>query len=323
MTEQIKTEDMIPYLSKGMTYRQVGEVFGISANAVRHKVRRYNLRKTGKLTGIRGMQEVPTVKTEESSNSEETTTEYTRDLNILTLDIETAPAIGMYFSPKTKYIPMSNMLEDGRIICWAAKWLDKPVMFGSEWDHTREGMLKSIWTLVDKADAIVSYNGNTFDMPYLNAEFHSVGLPRPRPYVSIDLFRTLRKHFRTTYYKLDFMSQKYLGDKKVDTGGMDLWRKVVIEQDIEARNLMIGYNKHDVVLTEDLYLDIRPWIDNHPPVALSDSEILCRTCGSGDGEKIGYKNAVMFRYPLYRCNNCGSMYRTTSGKQRVTSVFSA
>lgn len=311
----------IDLLKKGLTYRQVGDVFGVSSGAVRNVVRRHNKKQTGRYSGFyQGITPAASDLVEPESAI------IPKDTRILIFDVESAPATGWYWQPKTTFIPMDNMLEDGRIICWSAKWLNGPTMFSSEWDHGRVGMLASLGNLLDQADIVVGYNSDNYDIPYVNWELHRNQLRRPSPYKSVDLIKVVRKHFRPMYKKLDFLSQQLLGNSKIVTGGMDLYRALLLgnDEDLreEARSLMRQYNKHDVVLTEDLYLDLLSWIDGHPPVRFSDSleSIVCRSCGSEDMERAGWKQAVMLRYPVYRCVSCGSYGRTTVGRERITNM---
>lgn len=77
---------------------------------------------------------------------------------------------------------------------------------------------------------------------------------------------------------------------------------------------MIKYNKQDVVLTERLYLKIRPWIANHPPIGIMAGEpAACNNCGSSrlwkDKRQFNYTKTG-FKYQ-YKCAECGA-YKTGS-----------
>lgn len=311
-----RAELYLDLMSRGLTYSEVArETNAASGDAVRLSIRRYNDRKYGVASGY---------DPELNKMDEETPQPGTRNptFKILTFDIETAPGTALYFSPKTRYIPMDNMIEDGRILCFAAKWMDGPMIFSSEWDHGREGMLQTLFTLLDQADAVVSYNGDNFDIPWANTEFQKMGLGRYRPFKSIDLIKPVKKHFRFMYNKLDFLSQQLLGERKIENGGISMWKELMFGSNpVEARELFKLYNKKDVELTEQLYYELRPWLDQHPAVVYTDKYVNCRVCGSSDVSQVGWKTAIMMRYPLYQCHECGSFGRTTHGGERISTVF--
>lgn len=312
--------------AEGLTYREIGEELGVSAEAVRNVIRRYNEKVNGIYSGVSTLPaNDPYYKYRELTSSEDT---YTQEFKapkanrpkVLIFDIETVPGQALYFSPKTRYIPMTHMIEDGRLICFAAKWLDGPMMFSSEWDHGREKMIQHLWSLLDEADIIVGYNSDNFDIAWCNSEFVKLGLGRPTPYKSVDLIKTVRKHFRFMYNKLDFLAQQLLDSAKEDTGGISLWRDILFVGSDEAKNTFRVYNKKDVMLTEDLYKFLLPWIDGHPPMNMDADGTTCRVCGSDDMKRAGWKTAVMMRYPQYKCQNCGAYGRTTSGGERISNV---
>ena len=291
----------------GLTYREIAEQYGTSKDAVRNVLRRHNYKTYGSYT-VQG-----------SFTPKDSAP--TKDMKILILDVEAAPATAWVWQARTEYVPMSQLLETNRIICWAAKWLDGPTMFSSEWDHGRESMLRAVWRLLDEADIVITYNGDNYDIPFLNWEFKQMGINRYRPFKSIDLIKTVRKHFRPMYKKLDFLAQSILGERKIDNGGIQLWKDLLIDGLEPAKKLMREYNKTDVTITEDLYLDLLEWIDNHPPVKFSEDEVLCRACGSDDLIHVGWKTALLLRYPMYKCTKCNSFSRTTKGRERITNMY--
>ena len=83
---------------------------------------------------------------------------------------------------------------------------------------------------------------------------------------------------------------------------------------------MLKYNKEDVLLEEDIYVEIRPWIKSHPNMALymdADGSV-CGNCGSKDllfEDK--YYTTMVSKFAAFRCNNpkCGAPSRC-----RITSL---
>ena len=68
----------------------------------------------------------------------------------------------------------------------------------------------------------------------------------------------------------------------------------------------------DVVVTEELYLTLRPWMKGHPNYALfidTDSTI-CTNCGSSNLSWGGFYYTPAGKYKAFRCNSCGAVGRS-------------
>ncbi len=157
---------------------------------------------------------------------------------------------------------------------------------------------------------MVHYKGTKFDMPTLNKEFLQEGWSPPSPYKQIDLLLTARRQFRLASNKLDWVARSLGFGKKMKHKGMELWRECMAG-DPAAWRVMERYNKRDVVLLEKVYLALRPWVVNHPNVALYTGETrpACTNCGSLRVIKRGYYYAKSLRYRRFSCSDCGANMR--------------
>jgi DNA polymerase elongation subunit (family B) len=230
---------------------------------------------------------------------------------ILMVDIETAPAVAWVWGLFNQNIGINQIAEAGRTICFAAKWYGKRgVAFSSEWGEGHEEMIKEAWNLFNEADIICHYNGTKFDVPTLNREFIKYGMTPPAPFRQIDLLTTVRKQFRFQSNKLDFVCQQLGLGSKAHTGGFELW-KGVMDGHGHSQKVMAKYNKQDVVLLEDLYNELLPWLSRTPNMGVySDSHgTICIKCGSTDVIRRGYAHLQAGKYQRYACNNCGSWSR--------------
>jgi transposase-like protein len=74
---------------------------------------------------------------------------------------------------------------------------------------------------------------------------------------------------------------------------------------------MKRYNIRDIVATEELYLKLRPWDDQHPNLAVySDAKsVTCNRCGSVNLHKRGYAYTNVGQYHRYQCGDCGGWQR--------------
>jgi hypothetical protein len=74
---------------------------------------------------------------------------------ILLLDIETSPNTAHVWGIWQQNIAINQLLESSQILCFAAKWLgEKDIVFKSIKNGSYKAMLKSIWKLLDEADAV-------------------------------------------------------------------------------------------------------------------------------------------------------------------------
>lgn len=228
-------------------------------------------------------------------------------MKILTTDIETTPHLAQVWGLWNQNIGLSQLRESAEILCVAYKWHHKPVQFA--WSD----QLDDVWRAMDEADAIVTWNGDQFDLKHLNREFLEQGHGIPAPYVSIDLLKTVRKQFKFPSNKLDYVAQRLLGERKLPHAGHQLWIDCMAG-DEKAMRIMQRYNERDVRLTEKLYDRLLPWIPNHPSVALRnpDDTFLpdtCPTCGSSELVREGLAFTAVSAYQRYHCKKCGRWSR--------------
>lgn len=233
-------------------------------------------------------------------------------MRLLAIDIETEPNLVYTFSLWKTTIGLSQIVRPGGIMCFAAQWYDtttgevEPMKFFSTWGSGKEAMVSALYHLLDEADAILTYNGDSFDIPIINGEFAQMRLGRPSPFATIDLYKVNKKHFRFPSKKLDYLSGVMLADHKVSTGGFELWKQCM-EGDVGAQVLMEEYCKKDVALLPELYLELLPWITNHPNLNLFDGHSNhCPTCGKDSLTKQGIRHLKVGSYQRFKCSECGS-----------------
>jgi DNA polymerase elongation subunit (family B) len=235
----------------------------------------------------------------------------------LALDIETAPAVVYTFSLFKPMIGLDQIIEDSRMICWSAQWHGtKNTMFRSEFHDGRDTMLEELHKLIDEADAVITYNGKSFDMPWIHGEFITEGFLPPSPYKHVDLYQTLKANSRFISRKLDFASQKLLGDRKTPHTGFRLWRDC-LAGDSKAWALMKKYSIQDTKLMLPLFDILLPWIYNVPNRAVYDDVPGgCPACGGVNLERRGVQRTITSTFQRYQCQDCGKWSR---GAKRIAS----
>lgn len=185
-------------------------------------------------------------------------------MKMLFLDIETAPSLvyvwGLY---NNQVIPIERIVKPGYTLCFSAKWRGKKKMhFHSAQNGGKRKMVQAAWNLLDEADAVCHYNGSNFDIPTLRGEFMANHMPPPSPFVQIDLLKTVRT-VRIASRKLDYVCGQLGLGSKTKHKGMDLWTGCMNGNAADWK-IMTKYNKRDVVLLENLFTEIEPWVNGMP-----------------------------------------------------------
>lgn len=233
-------------------------------------------------------------------------------MKVLTLDIETQPNLA-YVWDMWNANPGSNLKmvkEFGRVICFSGKLLDDfEVRYHSDFHDGHKRMVRKAHELLDYCDVVVTYNGKAFDIKHLNREFLLQGLTPPSPYKHIDLYQVIKGKFKFASNKLDHVASQLEIGSKLKHAGFDLWIECM-NGNIDSWDKMREYNMQDVVLTEELYLKLRPWIDTHPNInSYSEDEVEgCTRCGSMDYQKRGTYATSYGVKQQYWCKNCGGWF---------------
>lgn len=235
---------------------------------------------------------------------------------ILHLDVETAPNIAHVWGLFNVNVGIKQIIDSSYVMCWSAKFhREKDMYFSSNFRHPHEYMMEDLWHLLDEADAVVTYNGDKFDLPTINKEFLLLGWTPPSPYKTIDLYKVVRKQFRFPSKKLDYVASALGLGNKVKHEGHELWI-ACMNGDEKAWLRMERYNKGDVRLLERLYKHLLPWIKDHPNYGLyvDPTRPTCPNCG-GAVQSRGVQPTKTMKYRRYQCTKCGTWCR---GKQTVS-----
>lgn len=240
---------------------------------------------------------------------------------ILLFDLETAPMVVYAWERFDTNIGLDQTISEPFILAYSAKWLyDNDVQAdvltpGEAVGRNDYRLVKALWRLLDEADIVVAYNGDKADLPWLRSRFLVYGMPPTKPFISVDPYKTVKRQFGFTSGKLDAIAMYLrLQDRKLKTD-FSLWRGCM-EGDEKSLDSMLKYNAQDVKVLEEVYLKLRPYITNHPNVGNILDMDVCVRCGSERFEQIdGYYYTNVNRYPLFRCMDCGSVFRGRRGEK--------
>lgn len=113
----------------------------------------------------------------------------------------------------------------------------------NEYKTFTEEELHSLWPLLEKADMLIGYNSDHFDIPILN-KYYSGDLTRIK---SLDLLKEIKNSLGRRL-KLDSVAEGTLGKKKTGYGleAVTWWKSGEIEK-------VKKYCEEDVRITKELY----------------------------------------------------------------------
>lgn len=179
-------------------------------------------------------------------------------------------------------------------------------------------LVMELWGLLNEADIVSGHNVDEFDIKKVNARFVKHGLPPPAPYKTVDTKKVAKRHFKFDSNSLNNLCD-FLGiGRKLKHTGFDMWEDC-LAGDVKAWAMMKKYNAHDVVLQREVYLALRPWMDNHPNMNLWRPGA-CPKCGANKLQSRGIARTLTREYKRFQCTACGGWSRgtQTTGKILVT-----
>jgi len=213
-----------------------------------------------------------------------------------------------------RYFSWKDIVKEKEIICISYKWQYEDKVHTLDWSNGEKEMLKAFIKIMGEADEVVGHNGNKFDIRFIRARclFHGV-LMFPN-YRSLDTLTKSRSGFLFASNALDYLGRFTGVGGKMKHEGMELWDKT-IAGDTEALDKMKRYCERDVIMLEDYYFVISPFIthNNNFAVLTGKPRWMCPECASN--------NVTMFRTyttPMgiirreMKCNDCKKQYKISN-----------
>lgn len=254
---------------------------------------------------------------------------------IFIFDIETAPILGYFWQMFNQNMSLDMIENDWFIMTWAGKWFGEETIyydtcinhgftaeryFTAAMSGDKDDLLEldrnvvaSLWAKLEEADMIVAHNGDKFDMKKVTARAIQQGLQPMSPIKQIDTMKIAKRVACFTSNKLDHIAHILCGERKVDTGGFNLWKNC-LRGIAESWSKMLEYNINDVTILENVWVALAPYDRKSPSLIMHvDSEVTrCNSpaCGSFNVEATGktYKTTVS-EFTVHRCTDCGKQMR--------------
>jgi len=238
---------------------------------------------------------------------------------ILCWDIETSYYVHTSW---TKWTPGMKLVKEKSIICIAYKWLGEKqthvISIGDDKKRFAEDpfddkyVIEKFQEVINQADLAVAHNGDKFDMKFFNSRLLKHGL-NPILVKTYDTLKGAKRFFSFHSNRLGEIA-KYLGVSKKTRTEMSWWDDILFKNCKKSLKLMEDYCKQDVVVLEDVYKKLLPFIQTGHPTYNALTGIpkdinLCPSCGSQHFVKDGYKVLMTGKYSRYQCQDCGHKFR--------------
>lgn len=207
--------------------------------------------------------------------------------NILIYDIETGRIPALVWWTGKQYVGHEQLQGEAKIISISFKWLGDDKVHALTWDkyHSDEEMMKEFLKSYNKADMVIGVNNDRFDNRWINARAAKHRLNVNTFVRSFDVQKEMKRLFRLPSYAMKYVA-KYFGlELKMEHVGIEMWNKIQFgtpEEQKEYLQLMVDYNVQDIVVTEDIYLQLRKYMGHktHFGVLHGEEKFTCPNCGS-------------------------------------------
>jgi uncharacterized protein YprB with RNaseH-like and TPR domain len=218
----------------------------------------------------------------------------------------------------------------GFILTATAKWLNSKDLMtwrideGKDYGKTPKSLINDKWIvrdlsrLVDEADMLVHHYGDGFDLPFLRTRALYWGLMPPGQIRTVDTWKVASRNLRMASNRLKALCEFLNSEdgQKDDSVSFDEWQ-LASHGDSKTITDILEYNIQDVYALEELYLNLRPVIHNHPYIAPPDGKDRskqCHVCGSSNTVSQGSYYTKLYHVLRRRCKECGSPFEEGRSK---------
>jgi len=230
---------------------------------------------------------------------------------VLFFDIETAPNLAYVWGKYEQDVIAFK--SEWHLLSFAYKWLGNPEVKCETMHNQRNDkkLSKKLRDLFDEADVIIAHNGDAFDIKKARARFAFWGLKPPSQFATVDTCKVAKRYFNFNSNRLNDLGIYFKVGQKVKHTGFDLWLGC-LKNNRASWALLEKYNKQDVILLEEVYNKLLPWMDRHPNMALLSNitEKGCPKCGSIKVVKDGIRANSMTLQQQWKCKSCHGYYLT-------------
>jgi DNA polymerase elongation subunit (family B) len=241
-----------------------------------------------------------------------------KQIKRLFFDIETSFCIGWFWRPRYKMsLTTDNIIENQKIICVSYKWQYDDHVHTLVWDSKQDDskLVKEFIDVLGEADEIVAHNGDKFDIRELRTRAIKQGHLMFPTYRTLDTLKKARKFFSFNSNKLDYLGEYLELGRKLDHEGIDLWKKVILQKSKPDLKRMADYCQQDVILLEDVFNCLSPFIDHNTNFAVltGGKKWECPHCTSDKVEMHRTDTTAMgWIRRFMKCKKCKKQYKISN-----------
>lgn len=233
-------------------------------------------------------------------------------------DIETAMTlVGAHTSASGLYgknLSTKYVIRDWYLLCVCLKKKgDKKVTTFTAHDsglpEDDYNVVKSVREYLEDVDILIAHNGDKFDMKAFNARLMFHKLPPLPKIIQLDTLKEARKVARITSNRLDYIAFHLGIEERKIKHERDLWRDLLFDTgDAQAMREMARYCAQDVVVLENVYNEMLPYMKSHPNIADCDT-MNCPKCNSSNTIKHKKRRTASgIVKQQHQCKDCGSYF---------------
>lgn len=237
---------------------------------------------------------------------------------ILLYDLEVSRSIVEGYGTRWEYKPV-KFIRHQLLMSYSYKWLgEKKIHFRHMHGYADQtAFVQSLADIIDQADITIAHNLKRFDDPMGNTLFITNDVSPPSPNHQIDTLQVARRVFKFPSNSLNDLAEYLdLGSKEKITYA-DIEDEFLRGPSLSIIRKMQKYNDKDVKLLEAIYLKLRPYMKNHPNIAVMGDAEGCPRCGSHDRQYRGYRYTNTMVYRQMHCNNCKAWYRERTADKDI------
>jgi len=249
--------------------------------------------------------------------SREEVTKKKSDIKRLFFDIETSYYLVPTFQFWKVNINPDNIIRNKKIICICYKWQYEDTVHRLVWSKNQDDtkLIKDFIQVIKHADEIVAHNGDKFDMKELRTRAILTNNLMFPVYRTLDTLKKARQYFKFASNKLDYIGKVLNLGRKLDHEGMKMWIDICEHKDEKQLAKMVDYCEQDVILLEDVYMALSPYIYHNTNFAVlkGGQKWHCPECSS-QNVQLSHTDAtamgVIRRH--MKCNDCKKFYKISN-----------
>ena len=176
-------------------------------------------------------------------------------------------------------------------------------------------MLNKFVKILGEADEIIAHNGDNFDIKEIRARCIQQGILMYPTYRTLDTLKKSRQYFRFASNKLDYIGKFLDVGEKMHHQGFQMWIDITEDHCEKALAEMIKYCEQDVILLEDVYTAMSPYIYHNTNFAVlhGGQKWDCPECTSKDVKMYHtYTTPMGVVRRNMRCSDCKKQYRVSN-----------